>query len=138
MDPETEADLVKAIQIAVLETRLGVHPIKSAHGLSVFLRELSQRGSLSLDELTENRAMLGGWTDEHAKGWAKGYAEGCATAILRVLEQRGVSVSDEIDGFLTTRTDVKALTDWMDLALTVTDAKDLFTSRPECSQAPED
>ncbi|MDG9714554.1 hypothetical protein [Streptomyces sp. DH10] len=138
MDPETEADLVKAIQIAVLETRLGVHPIKSAHGLSVFLRELSQRGSLSLDELTENRAMLGRWTDEHANGWAKGYAEGCATAILRVLEQRGVSVPDEIDGFLTTRTDVKALTDWLDLALTVTDAKDLFTSWPVCSQAPED
>ncbi|MFI7015359.1 hypothetical protein [Streptomyces sp. NPDC050164] len=131
MDPETEADLVKAIQVTVLETRLGVHPIKSVHGLSVFLRELSQRGSLSLDELTENRARLGGWTDEHAKGWAKGYAEGCATAILRVLEQRGVSVPDEIDGFLTTRSDLKALTDWLDLALAVTDAKDLFTSRPE-------
>ncbi|MFH8896751.1 hypothetical protein ACH4HG_10145 [Streptomyces coeruleorubidus] len=69
---------------------------------------------------------------------SSGYAEGCATAILRVLEQRGVSVSDEIDGFLTTRTDVKALTDWLDLALTVTDAKDLFTSRPEGSQAPEE
>ncbi|MCF0077480.1 hypothetical protein [Streptomyces lomondensis] len=55
-------------------------------------------------------------------------------AILRVLEQRDVSVSDEIDGFLTTRTDLKALTDYLDLALTVTDARELFAARPESSQ----
>jgi hypothetical protein len=102
MNADVGADLVKAIQITELEMSLGVHQSKAVHGLCIYLKDLSQRG------------------------WAKGYSEGWAAAIVRVLEQRDVTVSDEIDGYLTTRTDLKALTEWLDLAITVTKAKDLF------------
>jgi hypothetical protein len=126
MDANVEADLAKAIQLTAVAMSLGVHPVKAAQGLCIRLKDLSQLGSVSREELRGMRAKLGSWTDEYANGWAEGYSEGWAAAIVRVLEQRDITVSDEIDGYLTTRTDLKALADWLDLAATTPKAEDLF------------
>jgi hypothetical protein len=129
MNDEVESELVKRLQITALMISLGVHPIKAAHGLYTELKELSQRGTMSLEEMTRVRATLGAWTDEYADGWAKGYAEGWAAAVVRVLEQRDVPSSDEIHGYISTRTDLKILAHWLDLAATVTSGEDLI--RPD-------
>ncbi|MFI1047031.1 hypothetical protein ACH4U3_14655 [Streptomyces griseoruber] len=66
------------------------------------------------------------WSDDHADGWAKGYAEGWTAAILRVLEERDVFVPDEGHWYITTRTDLKTLAPWLDMALFVNDWRDLI------------
>ncbi|MGW1025469.1 hypothetical protein ACWD4J_17490 [Streptomyces sp. NPDC002577] len=64
------------------------------------------------------------------KAFLEGEAKGEAKGILRVLEVRGLSISDEVRERITTCTDLDHLSDWLDRAGTVTHAEDLFTEAP--------
>ncbi|MFF4347268.1 hypothetical protein [Streptomyces sp. NPDC001530] len=130
MDPDMEALLAKQLKLTGIMIAVGVHPIKVVHSLATSLKEHCQRGSMSLEEMTHVVAVLAKWTDEYADGWARGYAEGWAAAVLRILEQRDVPISDEIHGYISSRTDLKALADWLDLAPTVSHAKELVPTNP--------
>jgi hypothetical protein len=61
------------------------------------------------------------------EGEAKGKAEGEARGVLRVLEVRGIPVSDAVRERIATCTDLDRVTHWLDLAGTVEQAEDLFT-----------
>jgi hypothetical protein len=63
------------------------------------------------------------YLDGEAKGEAKGKAEG----ILRVLEVRGLPVSDAVRERITTCTDLGCLNDWLDRAGAVERAEELFS-----------
>lgn len=60
--------------------------------------------------------------DGEAKGEAKGKAEG----VLRVLEVRGIAVSDEVRERVVTCTDLGRLDEWLGRAVTVERVEDLF------------
>ena len=126
-----EAELAKQLYLTGVMLSLGVCPSKVVHGLATHLKEHCQCGSLSLEEMTHVFASLGKLTAEYAEGWAKGYAEGWAAAVLRILEQRDVPISDEIHAYISSRTDLKALADWLDLAPTVSHAKELLPTHPD-------
>ncbi|WP_405617972.1 hypothetical protein [Streptomyces sp. NBC_00076] len=71
-------------------------------------------------------AYLDGEAKGKAEGEAKGKAEGEAKGVLRILELRGLPVSDEVRERITTCTDLARLDDWLDRAGTVGRAEDLF------------
>ncbi|MEV0219342.1 hypothetical protein [Streptomyces sp. NPDC050704] len=75
--------------------------------------------------------------ETYLEGKADGEAKGEAKAILRVLEKRGVPVPDEIRQRVSDCTDFDALGRWLDQAVTVSNAEDLFSEDPEDSEAPE-
>ncbi|WP_406124151.1 hypothetical protein [Streptomyces sp. NBC_00989] len=62
----------------------------------------------------------------YLEGQAEGKAEGEAALILRLLEKRGILVSEDTQERVTSCTDLDTLTLWFDRALTVTVAEDLF------------
>jgi hypothetical protein len=71
-------------------------------------------------------------------GEAKGEARGEAKGILRVLEVRGLEVSDEVRERITGCTDLYRLADWLDRAGTVAEAEELFTeAEPEPASGEE-
>ncbi|MFJ9666397.1 hypothetical protein ACIRPP_17555 [Streptomyces sp. NPDC101219] len=61
--------------------------------------------------------------------YLEGKAEGEARGILRVLEVRGIPVSDEVRQRITDCTDLDVLGDWLDRSGTVERAEDLFDGR---------
>lgn len=61
------------------------------------------------------------WLAGQASGEAKGEAKG----ILRILEVRGLPVSDDMREYITTCTDLDRLDDWLDRAGTVERAEEL-------------
>lgn len=61
--------------------------------------------------------------------YLEGKAEGEARGILRVLEVRGIAVSDEVRRRITDCTDLDVLGDWLDRSGTVERAEDLFDGR---------
>ncbi|MEU2251705.1 hypothetical protein ABZ540_00845 [Nocardia xishanensis] len=61
-----------------------------------------------------------------AEGHAEGHAEGVCGSILRVLDRRGIAVSEEVHDRITTCTDRDTLQTWLDRSLVVTDVQDLF------------
>jgi hypothetical protein len=61
------------------------------------------------------------------QGREKGREEGLATAILRVLERRGIAVTDADHDRITACTDTSMLGTWLDRSLTASKASDLFT-----------
>ncbi|MEU5267306.1 hypothetical protein AB0G77_01805 [Streptomyces hygroscopicus] len=61
------------------------------------------------------------------KGKAVGEAVGGARAVLRTLENRGIRTSAEIRERITNCTDIKTLDHWLDRAMTVSTANELFT-----------
>jgi hypothetical protein len=65
-----------------------------------------------------------------AEGKVRGVAEGEAKGVLRVLEVRGLTVSDDVRTRITTCTDLGSLGDWLDRAGTVTHAEELFGEAP--------
>lgn len=72
------------------------------------------------------------------RAYLDGKAEGEAKGILRVLEVRGLAVSDEVRERISTCTDLDRLNDWLDRAGTVEHAEDLFDAAPEAPpSAPE-
>lgn len=60
------------------------------------------------------------------KAYLEGRAEGEARGILRVLEARGISVSEDIRERVTTCTDLDLLDTWATRAVTVERAEELF------------
>ncbi|MGA5551964.1 hypothetical protein [Streptomyces pseudogriseolus] len=58
--------------------------------------------------------------------YLEGKAEGEAKGILRVLEVRGLAISDDVRARITTCTDLDRLHDWLDRSGTVERAEDLF------------
>jgi hypothetical protein len=69
--------------------------------------------------------------DGEAKGKALGEAKGKAEGVLRVLEVRGLVVSDETRDRVTNCTDLVLLDEWLDRAGTVERADDLFGEEAE-------
>ncbi|MFF0385265.1 hypothetical protein [Streptomyces sp. NPDC004286] len=127
MDAELEEELTREIRIMMLQLALGIHPAKVSHFFCASLRERAQRGEISAEELADMHARLQSWSADHKAGWTRGYAEGWASAILRILEQRAVPMSDEVHGYIATRTDLKTLARWLDVAPTVARAEELVT-----------
>ena len=72
------------------------------------------------------------------EGQAEGQAAGEAALILRLLEKRGVLVSEGVRERVTSCTDLDTLTLWFDRALTVTVAEDLFVGEPDGAEGPVD
>ncbi len=64
--------------------------------------------------------------EKYLEGRAEGEARGEARGILRVLEVRGVPVSDDARQRITGCTDLDVLGDWLDRSGTVERAEDLF------------
>ncbi|CAL9478231.1 hypothetical protein SUDANB70_02982 [Streptomyces sp. enrichment culture] len=58
--------------------------------------------------------------------YLEGRAEGEAKGILRVLEVRGIPVSEDVRQRITDCTDLAVLGDWLDRSGTVGRAEDLF------------
>ncbi|MEU1178918.1 hypothetical protein ABZ464_14945 [Streptomyces sp. NPDC005820] len=136
MNADEESLVARQIQLAMIEISLGVNPVKSVHGLCTVWKEAGQRGAMTLKELTDLLSQLNRWSDDQADGWAKGYAEGWATAILRVLEERDVPVADEGHWYITTRTDLKTLAQWLDMSLFVADWRELVRAERAGSASP--
>ncbi|MET8452460.1 hypothetical protein [Streptomyces sp. NPDC005209] len=76
-------------------------------------------------------AYLEGKAEGKAVGEAVGEAKGEAKGVLRVLEVRGLPISDEVRERITTCTDLDRLNDWLDRAGTVACAEELFSEHPE-------
>ena len=71
------------------------------------------------------------YLEGQAEGKAEGQAAGEAALILRLLEKRGVLVSEGVRERVTSCTDLDTLTLWFDRALTVAVAEDLFVEEAE-------
>ncbi|MFB7090823.1 hypothetical protein [Streptomyces sp. NPDC056296] len=70
---------------------------------------------------------LEGMADGKAEGKAEGEARGEAKGVLRVLEVRGLVITDAVRERIAACTDLTLLNDWLDRAGTVERAEDLFT-----------
>jgi len=68
------------------------------------------------------------------KTFLEGEAKGEARGILRVLEVRGLPISDIVRERITACTDLDRLNDWLDRAGTVAHAEDLFTGDGDVSE----
>ncbi len=77
---------------------------------------------------TSQRLREEGRTEGLIEGEAKGEAKTTARNILRVLERRGVTVGDDARDRITSCTDRHMLESWLDRAVTVTAATELFES----------
>ena len=84
------------------------------------------------------RAYLEGQAEGKAEGKAEGQAAGEAALILRLLEKRGVLVSEGVQERVTSCTDLDTLTLWFDRALTVTVAEELFVQEAEGAEGSVD
>ncbi|MFF3937747.1 hypothetical protein [Streptomyces phaeofaciens] len=60
------------------------------------------------------------------EGEAEGRAEGRAEDILRILDRRGVEVSEAVRERITSCADLEVLGTWLDRSLTATSAEELF------------
>ncbi|AYF79627.1 hypothetical protein D7D52_35405 [Nocardia yunnanensis] len=64
---------------------------------------------------------------EHQEiGRAEGRAEGLAGSVLRILQRRGLAVSEEVRARVEGCGDTEQLTGWLDRALDVDSAEDIF------------
>ena len=57
---------------------------------------------------------------------AEGRAEGIADGVLRVLNKRGVAITDQQRARIAGCTDLDQLNEWLDRAVTVAQASDVF------------
>lgn len=80
-------------------------------------------------------AYLEGKAEGKAEGKVEGVAEGEAKGVLRVLEVRGLTVSDDVRTRITTCTDLDRLGDWLDRAGTVAHAEELFGEAPHSPES---
>ncbi|MCK1798433.1 hypothetical protein MTQ01_20865 [Streptomyces sp. XM4193] len=67
-----------------------------------------------------------GVTEGKAEGVVAGRAEGVAVAVLRVLERRGVSVSEGVRSRVTGCADPELLDLWLDRAFVVAAGEEIF------------
>ncbi|MEV0274920.1 hypothetical protein AB0I22_00825 [Streptomyces sp. NPDC050610] len=63
--------------------------------------------------------------------YLKGKAKGWAQSILRLLEGRGVPVSESVRERITNCTDLDTLNHWFNRAVTATDAEELFAEEED-------
>ena len=63
-----------------------------------------------------------------ARGEARGRLQALAQAVLRVLDARALSVTDEQRAAITTCPDLNTLDAWLQRAVTVTDTDEIFAS----------
>lgn len=71
------------------------------------------------------------------RAYLEGAAKGEVKGVLRVLEVRGLSVSDDVRERITTCTDLDRLNDWLDRAGTVEGAEELFTDATDATEATD-
>ncbi|MEU5837778.1 hypothetical protein ABZ820_29470 [Streptomyces diacarni] len=64
------------------------------------------------------------------KGKAEGQAEGQARSVLRLLEMRGIPVTETQRARLAACTDPEVLDTWLERAFRITDADQLFADEP--------
>ncbi|MDQ0991957.1 hypothetical protein [Streptomyces sp. V3I7] len=126
LSPELQEKLTGRYTVTALSMAMGLPPKDAIADQNAHLNELSRRDSLSLEEVTHLRAKAGGWTEDHAQGWADGFAEGRATAVLRVLQGRGIHVTGTTWERVTSCSDLATLTHWLKRSMTVDRAADLF------------
>ncbi|WP_199815540.1 hypothetical protein [Streptomyces griseus] len=69
--------------------------------------------------------------ETYLEGKAEGKALGEAKGVLRVLEVRGLAISDDVRESIITCTDLDRIDDWLVRAGTVSRAEDLLTEAPE-------
>ncbi|MEV6506646.1 hypothetical protein [Streptomyces sp. NPDC051642] len=74
----------------------------------------------------------------YLEGQAEGQAAGEAALILRLLEKRGILVSEDTRERITSCTDLDTLTLWFDRALTVTASEELFAEGTDGAEDPVD
>ncbi|MFC6067622.1 hypothetical protein [Streptomyces ochraceiscleroticus] len=74
---------------------------------------------------------LEGKAEGKAEGRAEGEADGRVTLILRLLEGRGIAVSEEARARITGCTELDVLDRWFDRALTAQEADELFADDVE-------
>lgn len=67
----------------------------------------------------------------------EGREEGLAAGVVRVLEKRGIPVSDDVRERITHCTDDAVIDTWYDRALTATTADDLFHDQPGATPAAD-
>jgi hypothetical protein len=72
-----------------------------------------------------------GLAEGQAKGLAEGHAKGLAQGLLRILEVRGLPVTDDVRERISTCTDLDRLDDWLYRAGEVERAEELFDEGPE-------
>jgi hypothetical protein len=130
MSPEMREKVSGRAGVTAFCMAIGVAPEAAIADHKAHLNEISRRDSLSLDDVVCLRAMAGNWTEEYMQGWAAGFAEGRATAVLRLLQGRDIEVTGNTWERVTTCSDLATLTRWLKLATTVTRAEDLFTEPP--------
>ncbi|MGC9442690.1 hypothetical protein [Streptomyces sp. WG5] len=94
------------------------------------------RGTVWEETYYEGRAKgeAEGRAKGEAEGRAKGEAEGKAQGVLRVLEVRGLIVSDDARARVTACMDLARLDDWLDRAGTVARVEELFAGMPDQPQ----
>ncbi|MGC9378394.1 hypothetical protein [Streptomyces sp. MH13] len=78
------------------------------------------------------------YLEGRAEGKAEGEARGEAKGVLRVLEVRGLVITDAVRERIRTCSDLTLLNDWLDRAGTVERAEDLFAPETGHPELPED
>uniref|UniRef100_A0AAU1HXD2 Transposase n=2 Tax=unclassified Streptomyces TaxID=2593676 RepID=A0AAU1HXD2_9ACTN len=91
------------------------------------------RGTLFEETYLEGKAE--GKVEGRAEGKVEGRAEGKAEGVLRVLEGRGIAVSDEVRERIATCTDLPRVDAWLDRVGTVERVEDLFVDDQDDDQA---
>lgn len=74
--------------------------------------------------------------ETYLEGKAKGEAGTTAAAVLQVLRMRGVPVSAEEEARITTHADPALLNEWLNRALRIDRAEDLFADAPATEKTP--
>ncbi|OWA14507.1 hypothetical protein B9W64_17815 [Streptomyces sp. CS159] len=75
--------------------------------------------------------------EKYLEGKAEGEARGEAKGVLRVLEVRGLVITDAVRKRIVTCSDLTLLNDWLDRAGTVERAEDLFTPGTGATELPK-
>ena len=110
---------LRMLCLALIESSLGEAARKSF--------EMLPQGPQFFSE-THRSYFAQGKAEGEAEGEAKGKAEGEARAILRVLDRRGVPVSDEQRERILTCSDLAQLEGWLDRAVTARTVDEVFAT----------
>ncbi|WP_371578760.1 hypothetical protein [Streptomyces sp. NBC_01314] len=130
LNPDLQEKVRGRYMVTTLSMAIGLSLDDAVADHNAHLGEISRRDSLTLDEITALRALAGNWSQEYTEAWAAGFAEGRATAVLRILQSRGIEVTGNTWEHITACSDLSVLSHWLDLASTVTAAEQLFTPQP--------
>lgn len=130
MNPELQEKVRGRFMLTTLTMAIGLSFDDAIADHNAHLCEISRRESLNLDEVSGLRALAGRWSEEYTEAWAAGFAEGRATAVLRILQSRDIEVTGNTWERVTACSDLSTLTHWLTMAHTITDAEELFAAQP--------